>query len=321
MRTYLARKARPYLLTGHVLLTDRRQRPVSMAEPRAHDGKTGKERSGFIDLQKNKDSMLEDASSQALGALMRWRRLSQPITARYAQQLLRLLRRQTPDREEPDAAIPRGLLYEELCIILAEERGGEPLDRSGSESCPTESEPDRPAAAPIDHAAEARCRALVAVREELGVPVEPFERGWCQRYLGFLRCEMAALELRELHMTPLKYALARCAGSCLDEDQDLPPPLSSGLWLEFGVAEGKSLAAIARRVSRLRTEGDTRVSGGVVYGFDSFEGLPEAWKPGFDQGHFARPHGEPPSFGPEEDACIEVTLGRTPTLVVAWHRA
>lgn len=49
-----------------------------------------------------------------------------------------------------------------------------------------------------------------------------------------------------------------------------------GLFLEFGVASGRSITAIAEARS------------GPVYGFDSFEGLPESWYEGYGKGHFAR---------------------------------
>lgn len=49
-----------------------------------------------------------------------------------------------------------------------------------------------------------------------------------------------------------------------------------GLVLEFGVFSGRSINRIAENIST------------PVYGFDSFEGLPEAWRPGFDKGAFAR---------------------------------
>jgi macrocin-O-methyltransferase TylF-like protien len=48
-----------------------------------------------------------------------------------------------------------------------------------------------------------------------------------------------------------------------------------GLVCEFGVWRGDSL----RRLAALFSER-------TIYGFDSFEGLPEDWKPGFPQGHF-----------------------------------
>lgn len=50
---------------------------------------------------------------------------------------------------------------------------------------------------------------------------------------------------------------------------------SHGMALEFGVYSGKTLRVIA----------ENRPAGGV-YGFDSFEGLPEAWRPGFPAGTF-----------------------------------
>jgi hypothetical protein len=48
------------------------------------------------------------------------------------------------------------------------------------------------------------------------------------------------------------------------------------LWLEFGVASGNTINYISRFTQ------DT------VYGFDSFEGLPEKWRDGFDKGAFDR---------------------------------
>jgi hypothetical protein len=52
---------------------------------------------------------------------------------------------------------------------------------------------------------------------------------------------------------------------------------SSGMVLEFGVFSGKSINRIA-----------SQMPGRRVYGFDSFEGLPETWRPGFGQGAFRR---------------------------------
>jgi hypothetical protein len=48
------------------------------------------------------------------------------------------------------------------------------------------------------------------------------------------------------------------------------------LWLEFGVATGNTI----NYISRFTTD--------KVYGFDSFEGLPEDWRPGFSKGAFNR---------------------------------
>jgi len=52
------------------------------------------------------------------------------------------------------------------------------------------------------------------------------------------------------------------------------PP--TGLALEFGVATGTTLNVIARSRGRRK-----------VFGFDSFDGLPEHWRWGFEQGIFA----------------------------------
>lgn len=51
-----------------------------------------------------------------------------------------------------------------------------------------------------------------------------------------------------------------------------------GMALEFGVATGTTLALIVEHHAH-----------GPVHGFDSFEGLPEPWRPGWDQGEFAQP--------------------------------
>jgi predicted O-methyltransferase YrrM len=56
-----------------------------------------------------------------------------------------------------------------------------------------------------------------------------------------------------------------------------------GLFLEFGVYSGSTIAHIAA----LRPH-DT------IYGFDSFEGLPESWREGFPKGRFALAESELP---------------------------
>lgn len=48
--------------------------------------------------------------------------------------------------------------------------------------------------------------------------------------------------------------------------------LLSGCGVEFGVASGRSAGLIAARMP--------------VFGFDSFQGLPEWWRPGFEAGRF-----------------------------------
>lgn len=48
------------------------------------------------------------------------------------------------------------------------------------------------------------------------------------------------------------------------------------LWLEFGVATGNTINYISK------------FTNDIVYGFDSFEGLPEKWRDGYDKGAFSR---------------------------------
>ncbi len=63
-----------------------------------------------------------------------------------------------------------------------------------------------------------------------------------------------------------------------------------GLMLEFGVASGSTINHIASLLSS------------TVYGFDSFEGLPEDWRPDFKKGAFARQ-------APEVRANVELVTG------------
>jgi hypothetical protein len=61
--------------------------------------------------------------------------------------------------------------------------------------------------------------------------------------------------------------------------------LKTGLFLEFGVWKGHSINRIASKTHNL------------VHGFDSFEGLPEAWRTGFETGEFALPENQLPKVG------------------------
>jgi hypothetical protein len=57
------------------------------------------------------------------------------------------------------------------------------------------------------------------------------------------------------------------------------------LWLEFGVASGNTINYISQFTNDL------------VYGFDSFKGLPEKWRDGFNKGAFNR-NGNLPNVNP-----------------------
>jgi Macrocin-O-methyltransferase (TylF) len=63
--------------------------------------------------------------------------------------------------------------------------------------------------------------------------------------------------------------------SLLSKALDLAQP--NGLFLEFGVASGRTINHMALNTPQTQ-----------FYGFDSFEGLPEAWRSGFDKGEFAQ---------------------------------
>lgn len=84
---------------------------------------------------------------------------------------------------------------------------------------------------------------------------------------------------------------------------------SRPLYLEFGVFEGRSLRWW---ISHLSTPGAHFV------GFDSFEGLPEDWRPGMGVGHFAT--GQPPDI---QDPRVAFEVGwfehTLPTFSVPEH--
>ncbi|CAF5219995.1 unnamed protein product, partial [Rotaria magnacalcarata] len=63
-------------------------------------------------------------------------------------------------------------------------------------------------------------------------------------------------------------------------------PSCDGLWMEFGVFRGSSLSKIAKWKSVYCGN-----ESGLVYGFDTFSGLPTNWRPGFDRGTFVVPNG------------------------------
>lgn len=66
-----------------------------------------------------------------------------------------------------------------------------------------------------------------------------------------------------------------------------------GLFLEFGVAGGASINFIAANTET------------TVYGFDSFQGLPEDWRPGVRTGAFRKPS----DWLPEVRANVELNVG------------
>ncbi|HQT64661.1 MAG: hypothetical protein B7Z75_05185 [Acidocella sp. 20-57-95] len=74
-----------------------------------------------------------------------------------------------------------------------------------------------------------------------------------------------------------------------------------GLFLEFGVATGRTLRIIAETYP------------GKVYGFDSFNGLPENWREGYAAGAFAQ---QPPETLPNAELVIGLFDQTLPSFIV-----
>lgn len=87
---------------------------------------------------------------------------------------------------------------------------------------------------------------------------------------------MTVLEIEQLVKSSSSYTIQNLRKRCM---------LSiaiDGLCLEFGVYAGNSLRELANLTDK------------EFYGFDSFEGLPDNWRPGAPKGTFALP--TPPTF-------------------------
>jgi|GEM_PF-433781 hypothetical protein len=72
---------------------------------------------------------------------------------------------------------------------------------------------------------------------------------------------MVSLEPLDMHLDVLSFALKQIKDT-------------AGLYLEFGVFTGNSINHVAGQIQT------------TIYGFDSFEGLPERWRTRLDAGHF-----------------------------------
>lgn len=95
-------------------------------------------------------------------------------------------------------------------------------------------------------------------------------------FLARIRAGLSSADFFNQHLYalpsfPSDEALIQHCLSLLGADVRLP--------LEFGVFSGRTIRVIAGAVG-------PEVP---VYGFDSFEGLPETWRSDFQQGHFSRP--------------------------------
>ncbi|MUG94037.1 class I SAM-dependent methyltransferase [Scytonema sp. UIC 10036] len=70
--------------------------------------------------------------------------------------------------------------------------------------------------------------------------------------------------------------------------------LIDGLFCEFGVYKGGTINYIASKINC------------QIHGFDSFEGLPEFWRSGYDTGAFKVEHSKLPIFNP--NVCLHIGL-------------
>jgi len=91
--------------------------------------------------------------------------------------------------------------------------------------------------------------------------------------LAFLAAGIESSQYAVAHMTAAK----RFPDAARLQDYAVECTPEEGMVLEFGVFSGNSINRIASRLPTRR-----------IFGFDSFEGLPESWRPGFEQGTFAR---------------------------------
>jgi predicted O-methyltransferase YrrM len=82
----------------------------------------------------------------------------------------------------------------------------------------------------------------------------------------------------------------------------------AGPWLEFGVWKGTTARLLMNHLPE----------GGRLFLFDSFQGLPEDWKPGFPKGEFALPESERPRF---DDCSVELVEGFFEDTLPSWVRS
>lgn len=88
----------------------------------------------------------------------------------------------------------------------------------------------------------------------------------------------------------------------LDHSLKSVDPNLQGLYCEFGVFTGASINRIAANPAL------------TVHGFDSFEGLPETWRTGFEKGYYAMPK------PPEVPANVKLHKGWFHETLPAWAK-
>jgi hypothetical protein len=113
-----------------------------------------------------------------------------------------------------------------------------------------------------------------------------FGRHLDERTLAHLRSALGYLELGALAQEQLGSALLAMTRDRFTVFREALPRISGDapLYLEFGVFQGETLRWWSRHL---------RQPAAHLVGFDSFVGLPETWRPGFDAGEFATPGSVP----------------------------
>lgn len=99
-----------------------------------------------------------------------------------------------------------------------------------------------------------------------------------ERYLRRQALESSAAfvlqEMKDARPLESKWAVLECG---LEAARPFLEEVPDALICEFGVFSGETINFLAKRLSDK-----------TIYGFDSFEGLPEAWRDGFPEGAFKR---------------------------------
>ena len=116
-------------------------------------------------------------------------------------------------------------------------------------------------------------RRLGALRDELREEMRAWERRTRRDVWTALEQEAARSSAALVRTEMTSLTLSTHPHQTLRDALRAAP--ADGMALEFGVATGTTLQIIASE------------RGGQVYGFDSFEGLPEHWRLGYDAGEFA----------------------------------
>ena len=235
------------------------------------------------------DGPLQDSASQMFSLCIKWRTDSAKLTSLRLRELGWIWQRQV---EQIDASMAQLQQFSSLLLQhLLEE-----WDLQEQHRCPTEHPKQR------SNRTGSIQQLVVTMQgfwsQHVQTPLLDSQEAWrcahCLQYCQFIQRSMQQLNQLELGVSPLKHVIGHYD----------PSLLVAGLWLEFGVAEGRTISLIAAALPQ-----HCAVADEVVYGFDSFDGLPERWRPGFAAGHFEREGSQPPAFAAGTENHIRLVKG------------